>query len=332
MTAAMQKSSKPAITRFVRKIVGLMSGSSVLDYARSQREFDNYYIEAHAFFNECDTCSLARKGRSGACCRRMKQTEYAAIESLRDDFSRLVKKLCRDLPFLPALQEELRLELGYDDYRVETPVVYNRALDEVGPKDRISFILVADNPGKKEQLAANNRYLVGQSGKLAEGFFRDRLSVDFRREVLILNKTPIHTPKTAELRRLLSLADAAGKREGEGLRKAFRESQETMAALARRLHGALGAAGNGAAGNGTVLWVSGLGELREKGLFRPWAEALGAAYKDAPPALVDRVWLFNHFSMNQFAIEVKKKADPARPLLEELGRIGTENRKRVLGW
>lgn len=252
----------------------------------------------------------------------MKKTEYAAIESLRGEFSRLVKKLSRDLPFLPALQEKLRLELGYDDYRVETSVVYNRALDEVGPKDKLSFILVADNPGKKEQLAANNRYLVGQSGKLAEGFFRDRLGVDFRKEVVILNKTPIHTPKTAELRRLLSLADEAGKREGEGLRKAFRESQETMAGLARALHGASGA----------VLWVSGLGELREKGLFRPWAEALGAAYDGAPATLIDRVWLFNHFSMNQFAIEVKKKTDPARPLLEELGRIGVENRRRVLGW
>ena len=275
---------------------------------------------------------LAPDAASAACFSPMKKTEYAAVETLREDFSRLVKRLSRELPGLPALQERLRLELGYDDYRIETPVVYNRALDEVGPKDRIAFILVADNPGKKEQLAANNRYLVGQSGKLAEGFFRDRLGVDFRREVLILNKTPIHTPKTAELRRLLSVADEAGKREGEGLRKAFRESQETMAALARRLHGSLGAAAKGDGGAGAILWVSGLGELREKGLFRPWAEALGAAYADAPAALVDRVWLFNHFSMNQFAIEVKKKADPARPLLGELGRIGIENRKRVLGW
>jgi hypothetical protein len=267
----------------------------------------------------------------------MKKAEYNAIESARKEFAHLVKRLSRDLPFLSSLQEELRLELGYDDYRVETPVVYNRALDDLGPGDRISFILVADNPGKKEQLAENNRYLVGQSGKLAAGFFQNRLGVDFRKEVIILNKTPIHTPKTAELRRLLALADAAGKREGEGLRKAFRESQETMAALARGLHGALGSPGrgasaSGAAGSGAVLWVSGLGELREKGLFRPWAEALGAAYDGAPPDLVDRIWLFNHFSMNQFAIEVKKKADPARPLLGELGRIGTENRKRVLGW
>ena len=252
----------------------------------------------------------------------MNKKEYGALEAARDAFRGLVEGLGRDLPFLQGLQEELRLELGYDDYRVETPVVYNRALDEVAQRDSLAFILVADNPGKKEQLAANNRYLVGQSGKLAEGFFRDRLAVDFRREVAILNKTPIHTPKTAELRRLLALADAAGTARGEKLRKAFAGSQVAMARLAHDLH----------ARTEAVLWVSGLGELREKGLFGPWASAFSAAYEGAPPGLLSRVWLFNHFSMNQFAIEVKKKADPSRPLLGELGRIGVENRRRVLGW
>jgi hypothetical protein len=169
---------------------------------------------------------------------------------------------------------------------------------------------------------------VGQSGKLAEGFFNDKLGIDFRKEVLILNKTPIHTPKTAELRRLLTLGDrlgkASGKGEGEALRAAFEASQVRMAGLARELHGQLGP--------GTVLWISGSGELGPRGLFRPYAEALSAAYSGAPKRLIDSIWLFNHFSMNQFAIEVKKKADPGKPLLEELCRIGVANRERVLGW
>jgi hypothetical protein len=80
---------------------------------------------------------------------------------------------------------------------VETPVVYNRALDDVGPKSRPRCILIADNPGKNGQKAENQRYLVGQSGRLAEGFFRRELGRDFRAEVLIINKTPVHTPKTA---------------------------------------------------------------------------------------------------------------------------------------
>jgi hypothetical protein len=252
----------------------------------------------------------------------MRSNEYGALEETRKDFRHLVAGLRRDLPFLPAVQERLRQELGYDDYRVETSVVYNRALDEVVPGDRLSFILVADNPGKKEQLAINNRYLVGQSGKLAESFFRNRLEVDFRKEVVILNKTPIHTPKTAELRRLLALADELGTHEAQSLRMAFEASQREMARLARSLHGKTKA----------VLWISGLGELGQRGLFRSWADALGEAYKDAPPGLVDRVWLFRHFSMNQFSQEVNKNADPKKPLMEELERIGVANRRRVLGW
>jgi hypothetical protein len=252
----------------------------------------------------------------------MDARSFATLEKTRTDFRRLVDGLSADLPFLESLQEKLRLEQGHEDYRVETPVVYNRALDDLQRRDRLDYVLVADNPGKKEQLAANNRYLVGQSGKLAEGFFESRIGVDFRRNVAILNKTPIHTPKTAELRRLLALAEARGPDQGRMLREAFEESQRAMANIARELHGA----------TGTVLWISGLGELGPRGLFRPWAEALGAAYRGARPSLVERVWLFRHFSMNQFAIEVRKSADPAKPILEELGRIGTENRRRVLGW
>jgi len=252
----------------------------------------------------------------------MKSETYKALVDVRKDFLAEVKRLNKALPGLSKLQDELRESLGYEDYRVETPVVYNRALDEVGPKDRLSYILVADNPGKKEQLAANNRYLVGQSGKLAEGFFRNRLGVDFRREAVILNKTPIHTPKTAEMKKLLSLAAARGPGEGERLRGELDASQRKMAELAYRLHSSSGA----------VLWISGYGELKKNGLFSAYAAALGEAYAGAPRRLLGRVWLFRHFSMNQFAIEVKEKADPEKPLPEELARIGVENRKRVLGW
>lgn len=249
---------------------------------------------------------------------------WAALEAVRHDFSGLVETFARETPWLASLQDKLRLEQDYDDYRIETPVVYNRALDDLGPKDSYSFILVADNPGKKEQLAANNRYLVGQSGRLAEGFFRGRLGMDFRREVVILNKSPLHTPKTAELRRLLALAKERGESEGRVLEGLFLRSQETMAAMARTLHGA--------SAPKVVLWLSGLGEFGPRGLFRHYADALGEAYREAPEALRHRVWLFRHFSMNQFSQEVNKGADPGKPLLEELERIGIANRKRLLGW
>lgn len=252
----------------------------------------------------------------------MKAKTYAALDACRGEFRELVGQLQKELPHLALWQDKLRTQLGYDDYAVETPVVYNRALDGLGPKDRFSFILVADNPGKKEQLTINNRYLVGQSGKLAEGYFNRELGVDFRREVVILNKTPIHTPKTAEIRKLLAIAEAESPKAGAALRAALEASQIQMAAMARRLHGASDA----------VLWISGYGELGPRGLFAPYAKALAEEYAGAPESLVERVWLFRHFSMNQFAIEVKQKADPGKPLIEELKRIGIENRLRVLGF
>lgn len=252
----------------------------------------------------------------------MKARTYAALDACRGEFRALVDRLSAELPHLARWQEQLRQSLGYDDYAIETPVVYNRALDELGPRDSFRFILVADNPGKKEQLTINNRYLVGQSGKLAEGYFKRELGVDFRKEVVILNKTPIHTPKTAEIRKLLAAARAENPKAEEALRRALESSQVEMAAMARRLHGASEA----------VLWISGYGELGPRGLFAPYARAIAEQYADAPKSLIERVWLFRHFSMNQFAIEVKQKTDPAKPIMDELKRIGIENRERVLGF
>jgi hypothetical protein len=248
----------------------------------------------------------------------MRSEAYAALSGLRDEFRSLVGRWTAENPYLPDLQERLRLELGYGDYRVETPVVYNRALDDIGPRDRPPrFVLVADNPGKNEQLTRNNRYLVGQSGKLAEGWFSRELGLDFRREALLLNKTPVHTPKTAELRRLLALAGDDRPR----LEALLGESQRAMAGLAFRAARALGAA----------IWISGVGELRGGGLFQAYRDALAELVSSAPARSRPRVLAFNHFSMNQFSIELARKADPTRPLKEELERIGAENAARVLG-
>jgi hypothetical protein len=247
---------------------------------------------------------------------------FAAFVKLRSTFVSKVGRWGRELPELAALQDELRRSLGYDDYRIETPIVFNEALNDIVPASEPALILVADNPGKMEQLTKNRRYLVGQSGRLAEGFFGRELGMDFRRDVIIVNKTPLHTPKTAELRKLLALAGTHGGSLSTRLAAVFAESQAEMAALARGLHEVLG----------IPLWITGYGELAPRGLFRPWAEALGAAYTEAPTDLRDSVLLFRHFSMNQFAIDLKARRDPAKPLSEELGRIGRENRLRILGW
>jgi hypothetical protein len=258
----------------------------------------------------------------------MQSEAYAALVAVRDEFRALARGWAESHPYLLRAQEEVRERRGYEDYRVETPVVYNRALDDLGPDGEIDLVLVADNPGKKEQLAANNRYLVGQSGKLAEGWFARELGMDFRKRVAILNKTPLHTPKTAELALLLG---AAGKNRPR-LEALLAESQAAMADLAWRLYSALREARPGAAGSPwPALWISGLGELRRGGLFEVYRDELARRVAAAPEALLEGVWAFNHFSMNQFSIELRRKSRPGEPILAELARIGRENARRVLG-
>lgn len=262
----------------------------------------------------------------------MKPEAYAGLAEARGEFKKLVARWSKKAPYLAAFQERLKFELGCDDYTLETPIVYNEALDDIGAEDEIAFVLAADNPGKNEQKAANRRYLVGQSGKLAEGFFRRELGVDFRKNVLIINKTPIHTPKTTQLKRLLAIAgaeasddassDGATNGDREALEALLAESQVAMARIAYKLHALLGA----------PLWISGLGELGPRGLFRHYAEALRIEYATAPEELREGVLLFSHFSMNRFAIEYREKADPQASAMENLRRIGADNRRRVLGW
>ncbi len=241
----------------------------------------------------------------------MNRAAYGKFLKARDDFKAAVAVWNARLPGLAKLEDELRVELGYDDYAIETPIVFNEALDDVGAGSNPAWILVADNPGKNEQKAANRRYLVGQAGKLAAGFFDKRLHMDFRADVLIINKTPIHTPKTAELPKLLK-KDPRGE-----LRAVFEESQRFMARLAFRLNDALG----------LPVWICGKSGLAPGGLFAAWFDEFRAAFADR----FDAVTVQSHFSMNRFSVELAEKADPRKPLLDEILRIGAENRKAVFG-
>jgi hypothetical protein len=258
----------------------------------------------------------------------MERQTYAVLDSIRREFRNLVEEWSADNLYLREAQERVRKDRGYEDYRVETSIVYNRALDDIRPIDEVKIVLVADNPGKNEQLAENNRYLVGQSGKLAEGWFRRELGIDFRREVLILNKTPVHTPKTAEL----ALLARNAKKNSKRLESLLAESQKAMVDLAWRLYCTLREAPTAASsGAWPVLWISGVGELRRGGLFAVYRDGLAGRLSAAPRDLLSGVWAFNHFSMNQFAIELKRKARTNAPMDEELARIGQENRIRVFG-
>ncbi len=253
----------------------------------------------------------------------MTDAAWKAFRSVRDRYRAYVEALAGSLPQLRAAQQALVDGREGGSFPVETPVVYNGALDEVGKADEIKLILVADNPGRREQAAENRRYLVGPSGKLADGFFRSHpeLGVDFRRNVVILNKTPIHTPRTAELAIL-------AREGGDAIAAAIRESQAAMAELIRDFHCALAADGDG-----PPLWIIGYSELGRGKLFEPFAVALERAYGIREAArLRPSILLFRHFSMNQFSVDIRKRAMDGESSTETLSRVGTEYRNRILGW
>jgi hypothetical protein len=247
------------------------------------------------------------------------QAAFRRFSSLRDEFRDRVAEWTAALPGLAEAQRALARETG-DDYAVQTPIVYNRALDEVSQDSRIVWVVVADNPGKREQEAAMNRYLVGRSGLVAERFFARELGVDFRREVVIINKTPVHTPKTLQLKKLAKLYPEAC--------KILDESQRFMASMVPALQQCFDAR----------VWVMGLSEVKPKGLFGPWQQALAQAYAYSETAgdraegerLAEELYGFNHFSMGSFATDLMRRRKPGESTPNAVLRIGAENRTRIL--
>ncbi|MDR1930129.1 MAG: hypothetical protein LBQ44_05800 [Treponema sp.] len=245
----------------------------------------------------------------------MNKKNWAAFQAVLKRYRDYTGDLAKNTPGLAGQIQRLVDERQGPSYRVETPVVYNGALADIGPSDEIKLILAADNPGRREQAAENRRYLVGPSGKIAENFFRKNpgLGIDFRKNVLILNKTPIHTPRTAELRELCRLG-------GEKTAAAVLSSQRVMAELLLAFHRALGG----------PVWIIGYSEMKKGGVFEAYTETLKALY--APEPLREKLFFYRHFSMNQFTIDLSKQAGEGGDLAGSLERIGAAYRMRTLGW
>lgn len=240
------------------------------------------------------------------------------------------------------LQKNAAEKDGVPPYPLQNAVVYNTALDDITAEDEIKLIVIGDNPGKDEQLSCNRKYLVGQAGKIAEGFFRKNpeLGIDFRKNVIILNKTPVHTAKTKELAFLQKCG-------GDKLKDLILESQLWMAENTAKLHIKL----NETAAEECGLWLVGYSELKGKGLFLPYRDALFNAY-NAPEA--DRpvsgaaggsstensasggfaespVFVYQHFSMNRFSIDLSEHKQPEDSLSESLKKLGLLHRKEIFG-
>ncbi|PIE99083.1 MAG: hypothetical protein CR988_00330 [Treponema sp.] len=226
---------------------------------------------------------------------------------------------------LCILQKELAVEGGSPEYSVENSFVYNVSLDSVVPTDKINYIIVGDNPGKDEQLNKNRCYLVGHSGKLAESFFNKNsfLKTDFRKNVIILNKTPLHTAKTAQLKQLINKYEKLPKDsyQKNQLRQIFYDSQVFFANAAFKLQQAFNC----------ELWIVGYSELKSRKVFEKYANCIYNLYSNLPEAK-QKIYLFQHFSMNRFSIDLKKNYQSQLSLKENLNKIGTKHRQDILGF
>ncbi len=182
----------------------------------------------------------------------------------------------------------------------------------------------------------NQRYLVGQAGKIADGFFKrnPELGIDFRKNVIILNKTPVHSAKTAQLKKIAKLG-------GERVATLLEESQIWMAQKTAELHKAFFEAEEG---SGCELWLVGYSELKEKGLFTSYRDTLKQSIcgpqqnnSQRDGSQWDKVFVFQHFSMNRFTIDLAEYAKQNEAMLknkslkETIAQLGILHKTEIFG-
>ena len=247
----------------------------------------------------------------------MTKAEFERFCQFREKFKNQIEEWKKQLSGQEAniklMQKNLAKKDGVPDYSLDNILIYNKALDEVSEQDNIKLIVIGDNPGKQEQLAQNQKYLVGQAGKIAEGFFarNPELETDFRKNVIILNKTPLHTAKTKELLSLTKDSDPV-------VKQIFEESQIFMARETANLAKDLT----------LEIWLVGYSELKSKGIFSIYKESLKAAFEDF---IKSKVYVYQHFSMNRFLVDLKENLDSSKNLKENLISIGENHRKEIFG-
>ena len=243
----------------------------------------------------------------------MDQKSWDAFLKTKKKYQNIVADISNSLPNLKKIQQNFADNRNEGSYKVDTPVVYNTSLDEITKESEIKLILVADNPGKKEQSKENNKYLVGASGKIANNFFKNNivLDIDFYKNVIILNKTPIHSARTVELKKLIL--------NYNDLTEVLKSSQVSMANILYDFQNSLK----------VPVWIIGYSEMKPKGIFESYTNTLKQIClknKD----FCDNLYIFRHFSMNQFNIDLKKKTLKGEPLKNSLTRIGEFYKNKVL--
>lgn len=171
--------------------------------------------------------------------------------------------------------------------------MYNTDIEPLRHTD-VKLIIVADNPGQEEQTDKSYLSGNGKAGKRAQKIFDENhgLGIKFREEgtmkdVLVLNKTPIHTPTTEVLQKLKKIGD-------HSVEIALNDSQKKMADILLRFQKTLPT---------VPVWIVGTSELR--GIFKTFTDTLEDLYAHEPKLLAN-VFLFRHFSRGWFEKDIKK--------------------------
>lgn len=231
----------------------------------------------------------------------MTNFQWECFNKFRNTFKDMVTQWNNQAKSLIIVQEKAMEFFKNVDYELQTPIVYNTALDEITQNDEIKLIVIGDNPGKDEQLIKNQKYLVGQAGKLGNNFFKnhDELGIDFRKNVIILNKTPIHSAKTNQLKKFATFG-------GKEIEDLLKQTQIWMAQETAKLHQKLLQCSENK--DFPQLWLVGYSELKEKGIFTDYKNELKKQYQTSEEAknAWDNVFVYQHFSMNRFSIDLKE--------------------------
>lgn len=232
----------------------------------------------------------------------MTELEYLEFNKLRIEFYKLCSNFQKKYP---SLKEEI--QSFSENHLVKNAIVYNKKLDDVKIENKIKYIFVTDNPGVKEQ--EQERYAVGSSGSASKNFFHsENLIKNFDMEVIVLNKTMIHTRITSELKKI------------KNFDRLMEESQIYMARLLFYLQNLFSC----------KVFIFGTSNLRKS--FKFFTKELKVLYKNEANLKKD-LFLFYHFSQGQFKIRYNKEKlnFPNYHLKELLKSISDKNIDRFLG-
>jgi len=242
----------------------------------------------------------------------MTSEQYEIFDTLRKDFKAYCSKLNAKYKNILFPLQKAAASKDTPDYPLETAIVYNTALDEITIDSEIKLIVIGDNPGKDEQLAVNQKYLVGQAGKLGNKFFAEHkeLQTDFRKNVIILNKTPVHSAKTNHLKTMINQG-------GTEVLNLLQETQIFMADLICRLQKLFSC----------QIWMVGYGELKNGGLFDTFKKQISINCQSDTSSWI-KILVFQHFSMNRFTIDLRAfmQNHPELSLKDSLEQLGSNHK------